>query len=134
MIDVVAAIIIDGEKVLIARRANHKSLPGKWEFPGGKVEEGETPKEALVRELTEEFEITTEIGSLFKTIEHSYGDFDIRLAAYFTKIVAGNFRLSDHDKILWVDSVALTKYDLAAADLPIAKELAKINSQGNPEE
>ncbi len=123
MIDVVAAIILDGKKVMIARRAIHKSLPGKWEFPGGKVEEGEKPEEALVRELKEEFDIKTEIGVLVKTIEHSYDNFDIRLAAYITKIVAGNFRLSDHDKILWVDVEMLHNYDLATADIPIAQEL-----------
>lgn len=123
MIEVVAGIIKDGNKILIAKRSAHKSLPGKWEFPGGKIEKCELPESALERELKEEFNIVTKIGKHFKTVEYSYETFDIRLISYYAKYISGSFTLTDHDKIIWVDILTLLDFELADADVPIAKEL-----------
>lgn len=123
MIDVVAGLIIQDNKVLIARRASHKKLAGKWEFPGGKVKDGENHHQALERELFEEFGIRTKTGKHFLTHEHEYDTFSIRLIAYFTVYLEGDYKLTDHDSIKWVYLKELVEHDLAEADIPIAKEL-----------
>jgi len=114
MIDVVAGIIVQKKKVLIARRAPHKSLSGKWEFPGGKIEKDETPEVALERELYEEFGVKTKTGIYITSNEHDYGSFKIKLLAYFSNYIEGNFILTDHDQIEWVRINKLISYDLAA--------------------
>lgn len=125
MINVTAAVIIKDGKVLIARRGAGRHLAGKWEFPGGKVEQGETPEECLARELKEEFEITVKVGAFIMESVFHYDDTGdtIRLLAYQAKYVGGSFRLRDHDKIKWVSPEELEKCDLAPADVPIAKAI-----------
>lgn len=129
MIEVVAGIIIKVGKVLIARRAIHKSLPGKWEFPGGKIEENETPEEALERELFEEFGIKTKTGKYIAANKHDYGTFKIKLLTYFSEYIEGDFNLTDHDKIEWVILEELKLFDLADADVPVINELNKLSFQ-----
>jgi len=119
MIEVVAGILVKESKVLIARRAAHKSLPGKWEFPGGKIEKDETPEVALERELFEEFGIKTKTGKFISTNEHDYGTFKIKLFAYLSEYLMGDFNLTDHDKIKWVNTSQLHGYEMADADIPI---------------
>ena len=123
MIEVVAGILRQGEKVLIARRAAHKSMPGKWEFPGGKMEPDESPEKALERELFEEFGVQTKTGKHIGTHHHDYGSFQIKLLAYASQWLSGEFLLSDHDQIAWVSIEELQFYELAEADVPIIKEL-----------
>lgn len=123
MIDVVAAIALKGSKVLIARRANNQSLPGKWEFPGGKIEAEETPKESLEREIEEEFGVKSEVGAHLTSVEHDYGNFSIRLHAYFVTLQIEPAQSSDHDKIEWVEVENILRLDLAEADIPIAQSL-----------
>jgi 8-oxo-dGTP diphosphatase len=123
MIDVVAGIITQEGKVLLARRAKHKSLAGKWEFPGGKIEDGETPEAALSRELQEEFNIQTRVNDHLITVEHSYDHFDIRLISFHAELISGEFILTDHDQVEWVSVADVQSYNLAPADIPIAKHL-----------
>jgi len=125
MTNVVAGIIIDGSRVLLARKAANKSRPGKWEFPGGKIENDESAESALERELFEELNILTQTGDHFFTTEFAYQDFDIRLISYYSKYISGSIHLSDHDKISWVEIQNLLSYDLAEADVEIARELIK---------
>ena len=120
---VTCAIIEDGDKILIARRAADQNIAGKWEFPGGKVEEGESPEECLKRELEEEFGIQVEVGEFITSNKHHYDHISIELKAFRTKYISGEFTLSDHDKIEWVSPDELLDYDLAEADVPIAGEL-----------
>lgn len=108
---------------MIARRAPHKKMPGKWEFPGGKIEEGETPEMALKRELEEEFGVQVEVGAFFNQNTHDYKDFKIELSAYFAKCIQGNFNLTDHDLIKWVRREDLRKFDLTEADIPFVTRL-----------
>ena len=126
MIDVVAGIIRQGNKVLIARRASHKLLGGKWEFPGGKIEKNEKPELALERELFEEFNITTKTGSLFHSTEYANAGLEIKLIAYFSYYINGSFQLTDHDQITWVPIEQLPTYDFAEADKPIVSKLIEI--------
>jgi 8-oxo-dGTP diphosphatase len=103
MINVVGGIIRKDGKILIAHRGQHKSLPGMWEFPGGKIKEAESPEQALARELLEEFGITVMIQEHFHTSFHSYPTFDIMLTCYFCEFIDGEFSLTDHDQVLWCD-------------------------------
>ena len=126
MITVTCAIIEKDDKILIARRAKGQKQEGKWEFPGGKVEDGESPEACLKRELEEEFSIQTEVGEFICSNKHHYGYISIELLAYRTKYVSGSFTLIDHDEIKWVNPEALLNFDLAEADVPIALKLQEL--------
>ena len=103
MTTVTCAIIESIGKILIARRAQDQKLAGKWEFPGGKVEDGESPEECLKRELEEEFGIQTEVGEFICSNKHHYDHISIELMAYRVKYISGEFTLTDHDTIEWVN-------------------------------
>ena len=124
-IRVVAAIIHKDNKILIARRKQGTHLEFKWEYPGGKVEENEDEKDALKRELLEEFEISSEINKYITESFHEYDKNKINLRAYSVKHLSGNFKLNDHDRIEWITIEELTKYDFAPADVPINNYLIK---------
>lgn len=119
MIEVAAAIIEDGNgRMLIARRAEGKSQEGMWEFPGGKLELGESPEECLRRELLEEMGITIEPYAYFGDNEHDYGTVKIHLIAYKARFVSGEIVLTDHDAYRWVRKEELEEYAFAPADVP----------------
>lgn len=122
-IRVTGALITDGDKILIARRAPGQSLAGHWEFPGGKVEPGETPEESLRRELYEELGIVAEVGEHFATSVHHHPRGTIELQVYFARIKSGQLVLKVHDAVAWVTPGELLEYDLLPADLPIAQRL-----------
>ena len=124
-IRVVAAIIHKDNKILIARRKQGTHLEFKWEYPGGKVEENEDEKDALKRELLEEFEISSEINKYITESFHEYDNNKINLRAYSVKHLSGDFKLNDHDRIEWITIEELTKYDFAPADVPINNYLIK---------
>jgi 8-oxo-dGTP diphosphatase len=124
MIDVVAAIIINHKnEILIARRKPEKSQGGLWEFPGGKIEQGETPEESLKRELKEEMNIEVEIYNYFGENIHHYEKISIRLIAYKCRLLSGDFTLTDHDKIQWINYRDFEKYQFAPADIPLVSKL-----------
>ena len=123
MIQVVAGIIIRNKTVLIARRASHKAMAGKWEFPGGKIEVDETPQSALEREILEEFGVVIQAGRFIASNVHDYGDLQIELHAYHARYVKGEFDLTDHDQIAWVAKEELENYDLAEADIPLIHKI-----------
>ena len=123
MVEVVAGILIKEGKVLIARRAAHKSMPGKWEFPGGKIEAHESPEAALERELFEEFGVRTQTGRYIGTSTHQSRHFHIKLLAYASVWLSGDFMLTDHDQITWVGLAELPNYDLGEADVAIIRQI-----------
>ncbi|RZL69768.1 MAG: (deoxy)nucleoside triphosphate pyrophosphohydrolase [Pedobacter sp.] len=122
-IRVACGIIFKEDKILLCRRKAEKSLGGYWEFPGGKVEFDESESEALIRELKEELAMQVEIGKHFKTIIHQYENVQIELIAYCCKFIQADFVLIDHDEIQWVKNTELLSFNLAPADVPIAKAL-----------
>ncbi len=124
MKQVTAAVIERDGKVLIAQRRAGDALAGKWEFPGGKLEAGETPEACLRRELREEFGVDTEIGAFICSSQFEYKHFHIELLVYRARHIAGEFRLHDHAAIAWVAPADLRKYDLASADLPVIAHLS----------
>ena len=126
-IKVVAGVIIKGNKILIARRKKGKSLEIMWEYPGGKVEENESEKESLKRELLEEFCIDTEIKQYLTESFHDYGSFKINLRAYLVTHIPGDFQLIDHDQVEWVTKEEFLNYNFAPADLPINEYLIENN-------
>jgi 8-oxo-dGTP diphosphatase len=123
MKEVTAAVIIDKGSVFIARRAPSERYGGKWEFPGGKLETGETPEECLRRELYEEFGIDTKIKNFFMESVFDYPSGTIRLLAYNAEVVAGEFKLKVHDQYKWVGKEELLNYELLPADVPIAEKV-----------
>ena len=131
MTTVTCAIIDNEGKILIARRAKGQKLAGKWEFLGGKVEDGESPEVCLKRELVEEFGIQVEVGEFICSNKHHYDHISIELMAFRTKHISGEFMLSDHDTIEWVAPEELLNYDLAEADIPIAMFLNSRESLGS---
>ena len=126
IIHVVAGIIRREGKILLARRASHKAMSGKWEFPGGKVEEGESPGTALEREIYEEFGVRIEVVDFFSQNKHEYLEFEIELEAYFADWMEGEFSLTDHDAIAWVKREGLRNFDLTEADMPFVELLEEL--------
>ncbi len=120
---VTAAIIIEDERILLARRGPAQQLAGYWEFPGGKVEEGESLEECLKREIHEELGLATDIGDVFAQSEYHYDHGAFRLIAMRAYIISGEIRLHVHDQAEWVPIPDLLNYDLAPADIPIAQKL-----------
>ncbi|CAB5142137.1 hypothetical protein D3OALGB2SA_4289 [Olavius algarvensis associated proteobacterium Delta 3] len=125
---VAAGIIVSNGKVLLTRRADGEKQAGRWEFPGGKIENGETPQQCLERELLEELGVTIRAGDMIMENEHLYSHGPIKLLALRAEIVEGAISLSVHDRADWVPVEQLESYDLAPADVPIAQTLREIFS------
>ena len=123
MIEVTAAIIQDKGIILIARRPLGDKLAGKWEFPGGKIEAEETPKECLKREIKEELNIEISVGDFFAESIYEYPNRTIQLKAYWCTWLSGEIELDSHDAIEWVEIASLGDYDFAPADLPFVDKL-----------
>lgn len=124
-IKVTAAIIVEGEKVLIAQRGCHDKLALKWEFPGGKIDEGETPEECLKREINEELSLDIEVGRYFGSSYYRYEKGAIELLAYFARYTGGTLEVRVHSQVKWVTLDALLRYDFAPADIPLVRKLLK---------
>lgn len=123
---VTAAVLrrVDGGPIFIARRAPDRRLAGEWEFPGGKIEPGETPEHSLARELAEELGIEAAIGAHVATSLYDDGQLAVELIAYEARILVGEPVPVDHDAVAWVRPAELLAYPLAQADVPIAHALA----------
>jgi 8-oxo-dGTP diphosphatase len=124
-IQVTAAIIQKDGKILIAKRKPESHQGNKWEFPGGKVEDNETPEECLKRELNEEFQIYVTIGKYLGSNVYHYDHISIELMAYQTFWNGGDLKLNDHAAIEWVPITKLDQYDFAPADIPFVDKLRR---------
>jgi 8-oxo-dGTP diphosphatase len=122
---VVAALIEDGDRVLLTRRKPHQSFPGHWEFPGGKVEKGESPTRALVREIQEEIGCRIQVGAVADVVLHAYPEFDLVMPVYRAKIVSGSPRPIEVAALAWVERRHLLRRKMPPADWPLAQALAR---------
>lgn len=125
MIQVAAGVIVKDGKCLITRRSPGQNLAGRWEFPGGKLEAGESPQECLCRELREELDIEVQVGLFIASSYHEYPGGSIQLKAYHVVWLGGELTLSVHDNFAWVTSTEFANYDFAPADIPILEVLSK---------
>ncbi|GAB2484092.1 (deoxy)nucleoside triphosphate pyrophosphohydrolase [Algoriphagus taiwanensis] len=123
IIPVTCALIFSEGKVLATRRSQTMDLPGKWEFPGGKVEEDESPEECLKREIQEELSIEIEIFEKLSPADFTYPGKTIRLIPMVAYWTGGQFHLAEHDQMIWLGKKDLISLDWAPADLPIVHEL-----------
>ena len=125
-LEVVAAVIMVDDKILcVQRAANAKTyISRKWEFPGGKIELGESGADALKREILEELGINVAVHELLITVDHEYPDFSIRLQAYLCSAEEVNLHLNEHLDHKWLDRDELSQLDWAAADIPIVEILS----------
>jgi len=112
---VVAAVIIHGGKVFATQRG-YGEFKDKWEFPGGKVEPGETPEQALAREIREELDTEIEVGTLIDTIETDYPNFHLSMGCYFCTVKEGHLTLLEHEAAKWLDAEHLESVDWLPAD------------------
>ncbi|OWR33148.1 8-oxo-dGTP diphosphatase MutT [Saccharibacillus sp. O23] len=117
-IHVVGAVITENGKVLCAQRGNTKAQPYKWEFPGGKIEEGETPQEALKREIQEEMNCNVEVGERIETTVYEYDFGIVHLTTFYCTLIEGRPMLTEHAAIRWLAAEELGKLDWAPADVP----------------
>ncbi|RJS63027.1 (deoxy)nucleoside triphosphate pyrophosphohydrolase [Priestia filamentosa] len=124
---VVAAIIKDKDKILIAKRNSKDHLAGKWEFPGGKIEPDETPEECLAREIREELRVDIEIGSFYDDNIYGSKDQAIHLLFYWAEVMNGEVTAVVHDDVKWITIKELARFDFAPADIPIVKRLEREN-------
>lgn len=123
MMDVVCALIENEQGQLLAcKRAETTHLGGHWEFPGGKIEPGESAQDALIREIAEELGVVIEVGSSMKPVEWSDGRVAILLHPFCCRILSGELHPHEHDEIRWCDSTQLEGLNWAPADLPILEE------------
>jgi 8-oxo-dGTP diphosphatase len=126
MKQVVAALIIQNEKILVCQRTRHQTMPLKWEFPGGKIETGEQPRDALRRELDEELGIHATIGEEVMRIRHRYKTgSSVELRFYVVRQYAGTIENRIFREIRWVTRAELPGVDFLEADAKLVKELAE---------
>ncbi|HLS11855.1 MAG TPA: (deoxy)nucleoside triphosphate pyrophosphohydrolase [Flavobacteriaceae bacterium] len=128
MLHVTCAVIQKENKFLICQRSKEMKLPLKWEFPGGKIEEGEDKKECLKREVKEELGLNIEVLAPLEMVEHHYPEFSISLYPFMCKIKSGELSVAEHAQVKWVGLDELDNFDWAEADLPILVELKNLLS------
>ena len=121
---VVAALVRDGTRILMSRRRADQPMPGLWEFPGGKVEPGESPTDALAREVREELGCEVEVGRIHEVVFHAYPEFDLYMLVYAATISRGTPRALEVAEVTWVEATELPGLDLLPADYPLARALA----------
>ena len=130
MVDVVAALIWEGDRFLICRRPANKARALLWEFVGGKVETGETKEETLIRECREELGITVSVGDVFMEVIHQYPDITIRLTLFAAAILEGTPRRLEHSELKWITSDEIPAHSFCPADEEILKRLMERGKSG----
>ena len=115
IVRVVAAVIKDGKKVFATARG-YGEYKGKWEFPGGKIEEGEKPEEALIREIREELETEIEVGEIITTVEYDYPTFHLSMDCFWCRIISGDLKLKEAEDAKWLTKDTIDSVEWLSAD------------------
>lgn len=125
-IRVVAAVICDDinkKRKIFATARGYGELKGRWEFPGGKIEEGESPQEALMREIDEELETEISVGALIDTIEYDYPEFHLSMDCFWAEVAEGELVLKEHEAAKWLSREELDSVDWLPADITIIEQI-----------
>ena len=126
-IRVVAAVIKatneKGDPMIFATQRGYGDFKGGWEFPGGKIEEGETPREALIREIREELETEIAVGKLIDTIEYDYPTFHLSMDCFWAEIVSGDLVLKEHEAAKWLTKDELDSVEWLPADVTLIEKV-----------
>jgi 8-oxo-dGTP diphosphatase len=127
-IEVVAAVIQHQNKILAVQRgpAKHDYISEKWEFPGGKMETGETEEQTIIREIREELDMHIEVKSKLLTVEHPYPDFHLTMHTYLCETEQSEPKLTEHLAYQWLEKSELMKLDWAGADVPVVRQFKVI--------
>ena len=131
-VSVVAAVIqaVDknGEKNILATQRGYGDFKGGWEFSGGKIESGETPQEALKREIIEELDTEVSVGELMDTVEYDYPQFHLSMDCFWCQIVRGNLVLKEHEAARWLTKDELNNVEWLPADITLIEKIRKLLS------
>lgn len=123
---VIKAIDENGEPIIFATQRGYGEFKGGWEFPGGKIEEGETPQEALKREILEELDTEISVGELIETIEYDYPTFHLSMDCFWCEIVNGDLVLKEHEAAKWLTKAQLDFVEWLPADIEVVNKLPRI--------
>ena len=124
-INVVAAIILEGDKAFVTQRG-YGAFKDKWEFPGGKIEPGETPEKALVREIREELNTEIAVDQSLDTIDFDYPEFHLKMECFCCRIIKGELNLLEHESSKWVTAETISDLDWLPADRILLPRIAEI--------
>ena len=131
-VKVVAAIIKavneNGETIIFATQRGYGDFKGGWEFPGGKIEAGETPQEALKREIIEELDTEVSVGELMDTVEYDYPQFHLSMDCFWCQIVRGNLVLKEHEAARWLTKDELNNVEWLPADITLIEKIRNLLS------
>ncbi len=127
IIKVVAAVIKSlndkGQTIILSTQRGYGEFKDSWEFPGGKIENGETPQEALKREIMEELDTQIKVGTLIDTIEYDYSDFHLSMDCFWCEIVRGNLVLKEHENAKWLTKEQLQDVEWLPADIKLIESI-----------
>ena len=127
-VKVVAAVICDSikeKKLIFATARGYGESKGQWEFPGGKIEPGETPQEALVREIKEELDTLISVGDLIDTVEYDYPSFHLSMDCFWCEVLNGDLVLKEHEAAKWLTKEKLNEVEWLPADITLIEEIRK---------
>lgn len=122
---VIKAVNANGEPIIFATQRGYGEFKGGWEFPGGKIEDGETPQEALKREIMEELDTEILVGELIDTIEYDYPEFHLSMDCFWCEIVNGNLVLKEHEDARWLTRGQLNDVEWLPADITLIEKIRK---------